>query len=400
MRILIITGVFPPRRYGGVTTISYLVSKKLKERGHEVTVFTTDVGNNPHSRLKVRSTDMLDGVQVHYFKNINNLLAFKHRILSPLGMIPALIRNTRSYDIIHLNGLRNIHDIVGAYFAKKYRVPYVQQSHGDIPRVMSKKGLKWLNDALFSYRLIKNAARVIALNEWEAGHYKAIGVPKEKIAIIPNGIDLSTFLNLPPRGFFKKRFHVPENRKIILYLGRIDEIKGVDLLVRAYANLVRNMRYENTILVIAGPDEVFLNKIKSLAISLDILNSILFTGPLYGEDKLRAYVDSDIYVLPSKYETFPMSLLEAYACAKPVICSKVGGLKDLVINGVTGFLVEPTNTKELAEKMLYLLDNNDKAKEMGVKARRLVEEKFSIDKVVSRLEILYEEVLKEWRRSE
>jgi glycosyltransferase involved in cell wall biosynthesis len=78
----------------------------------------------------------------------------------------------------------------------------------------------------------------------------------------------------------------------------------------------------------------------------------------------------------------------------------VGGLKDLVINGVTGFLVEPTNTKELAEKMLYLLDNNDKAKEMGVKARRLVEEKFSIDKVVSQLEILYEEVLKEWRRSE
>jgi len=392
MKILMISGVFPPRKYGGITAISYLIAKKLRERGNEVTVFTTDVGNDAYSRLNVQGVDIMDGVHVHYFRNISNMLAFKHRILLPVGMIPSLIKYINCYDIVHLNGLRNIHNVAAAHCAKKYGVPYLQQSHGDIPRIMEKKRLKRLYDMLLGYALLRNASRVIALNKFEAEQYRNMGISNSKIAIIPNGIDLSEFVNLPPKGLFKERFGIPENKKLILYLSRINKIKGTDFLVRAYAYLVKKMHYEDAVLVIAGPDEGFLKDVKLLTHSLGVSNSVLFTGPLYGKEKNSAYVDSDVYVLPSRYETFPMGLLEAYACGKPVIVSKVGGVKDLVIEGETGFFVEPGNIKQLATRLFFLLSNDNEARKMGIKGKMFVKN-FAIDKVVARLEELYREVV-------
>ncbi|MHA1834247.1 MAG: glycosyltransferase, partial [Candidatus Baldrarchaeia archaeon] len=102
-----------------------------------------------------------------------------------------------------------------------------------------------------------------------------------------------------------------------------------------------------------------------------------------------AYVDADVYVLPSRYETFPMGLLEAYACGKSVVASRVGGSKDLVINKVTGLLFDSGNVKQLASSIFYLLNNGDKVNEMRLRGRQFVEENFAIERVVDRLEDLY-----------
>jgi glycosyltransferase involved in cell wall biosynthesis len=118
----------------------------------------------------------------------------------------------------------------------------------------------------------------------------------------------------------------------------------------------------------------------------------MFVEPLYGRDKLAAYVDSDLCVLPSRYETFPMALLEVYACGKLIVASNVGGLKELIVDGETGLLFEAGDFKQMAEKMIYLLNNDDKAVEIGMKARGLVEERYSIDRVVDNLEELYMEI--------
>jgi glycosyltransferase involved in cell wall biosynthesis len=376
-----------------VTASSYVISKELVKRGHEVTVFTTDVGNDPYSRLNVRDVNTLDGITVYYFKNISNILAFKHRILTPWKMLPALVRNIHRYDIVHINGLRNIHDIMAFFCAKNYDVPYIQQSHGDIPRIMAKKRLKWLIDVSFSYSLIKNAQKVIALNRWEAEQYKRIGVPEEKIAIIPNGINLSEYAELPPKGLFKRKFNIPESKKVILYLNRIDKIKGTDILVKTYAHLVKKMGYKDAILAIAGPDEGFLNEVKSIANALNVSDSIIFTGPLYGKNKLQAYVDSDVYLLSSRYETFPMTILEAYACSKPVIAFDVGGLKDLVIDRETGFLVEFGEVEKLAKSILNILNDENMAIRMGLRGKKFLKENFTIEKVVTSLEKIYNEVV-------
>ena len=112
--------------------------------------------------------------------------------------------------------------------------------------------------------------------------------------------------------------------------------------------------------------------------------------------KLAAYVDADVYVLPSRYETFPTTILEAYACGKPVIASNIGGLKDMVIDRETGLLFQTGNAKDLARKILYALTHPEEIVHMGYEARKLVEQKFSIDRIVTVLEKLYVSVLREY----
>jgi glycosyltransferase involved in cell wall biosynthesis len=251
--------------------------------------------------------------------------------------------------------------------------------------------LKWFYDVFFGYRLLRDAAKVIALTSVETEQYKAMGVPGEKITIIPNGIDLSEYAELPPKGTFRKKFNIPEGKRIILYLGRINKIKGIDTLIEAYAYLRNKMNFKDAVLVIAGPDDGYTGEARALANSLRTSDEILFVGPLYDRDKLAAYVDSHLCVLPSRYETFPMALLEMYACGKPVIASNVGSLKELILDG-TGLLFDVGDSKQLAAKMTYLLNDCDKAEKLGRKASELVEEKYSIDKVVDMIERVYSEV--------
>jgi glycosyltransferase involved in cell wall biosynthesis len=307
-------------------------------------------------------------------------------------MIVKLWERLEDFDIVHVHFGRQLYD---AFFGLggNFCTPYVLQAHGALPHIGRMRRTKIVYDKLFGWRTIRNASKVIALNCVEAEQYKAIGVPEEKIAIIPNGINLSEYAELPPKGSFKRKFNIPEDRKIILYLGRIHKIKGIDVLVKAYAHLKNEMNFKDAILVIAGPDDGYLGEVRSLVYNLDIAGSVLFTGPLYGRDKLEAFIDSEVYVLPSKYETFPIALLEAYACGKPVIASKVGGLKDLVVDGETGLLFELGNIKQLAESIFNLLNDDNMVVKMGLKGKNFLEENFNIEKVVKKLEKVYEEVV-------
>ncbi|MEM2218470.1 MAG: glycosyltransferase family 4 protein [Thermoproteota archaeon] len=394
MKILQVCPIFPPRpkEFGsGVTQVVYNISKELAKRDHEVEVYTSDA-LNVNTKIEDKSDSMLiDGIKVYHFPYIMHYYTF---FLTP-SMIPAVRRTLKEFDVIHIHDFRTFQSLIVYYYARKHGVPYVLQAHGSTPRTGSWKTLKIIYDTFFGYKLLKNTSKVVALNQFEAEQYKRMGVPEEKIAVIPNGIDLSEYSNLPPKGLFKNKYNIPGEKKIILYLGRIHRIKGIDFLIKAYAYLTKEIGCKDAILVIVGPDDGYLNEAKTLAKTLNVEGSVTFTGPLYGRDKLEAYVDAEFYVSSSRYEAFPMTILEAYACAKPVIASNLGGLKDLVLNGETGLLFETGNFRQLAENMLYLLNNEEKTLEMGLNGRAFVEKNFSIEKVVDRLERLYNEVVLE-----
>ena len=364
------------------------ISEKLVERGHEVVVYTSNF-NRPNIQSE---TEHSNEVVVHFFRNVKPSVTRRLNVFVNASMIQTVREQLRSFDIIHLHEYRTFQNIVLHHYATKYGVPYVLQAHGSLPRIVAKQRLKWIYDVFCGYRLLRDASKVTALSQVEAQQYRDMGVPEEKIEVIPNGINLSEYTNLPHKGFFKKKFSIDGDEKIILYLGRIHKIKGIDFLVKAYAYLTKNMRHDDAILVIAGPDDGYLREVKSLVNSLGLNNKLLFVGPLYGRDKLKAYVDADLYVLPSRYETFPVAVLEAYACGKPVIASRVGGLKDLVINGVTGLLVEPGDVHRLANFIRFLLNDDERAEEMGLRGKQLVKENFTVEKVVDRLENLYRDI--------
>jgi len=344
-----------------------------------------------HGNDSLRSGhSVINGVDVYYSRSVWRSKTF---IVTP-NMFSLLSKNLSNYDVIHIHDCRSFQGISAFLFSKMRNVRYVFQPHGSylssLPGSLAKSTAKLALDKLVSYRIINNASKIIALSQVEAMQLKTIGVPEEKIAIIPNGIDLSEYADLPPKGCFKKKFNIKEDEKIILYLARIHKIKGVDILVRAFANVIKKL--DDVRLVVVGPDDGYLGELETLIKALKMENNVLITGPLYGRDKLEAYVDADVYVLPSRYETFPMTVLEAYACSKPVIASKVGGLEDLAINGETGLLVDLGNTEQLARNILYLLNDDGRAKEMGLRGKQFVKENFAIEKVADRLQCLYRDV--------
>jgi glycosyltransferase involved in cell wall biosynthesis len=279
------------------------------------------------------------------------------------------------------------------HYASKYNVPYIIQAHGSIPRI-DKKFRKLLYDFTFGYRVLNKASKVIALSKVEAEQYRSMSVPKEKIAIIPNGIDLSEYTNLPSRGTFKKKFGIPEDTKVILYLGRIHRSKGIDFLVKTYAYLIDKMGCRDAILVIAGPDDGYLNELKSLVRSTGLDDKVLFTGMLSEKDKINAYVDATICVYLSPYEPFGLVSLEAAACCKPIIVAEGTFLSEIVNQHGFGFSVRYGDFYKLAEIIHEIFTNDNLLITMGQKGREYVFKNCSWATLVAKLVKIYEEVRK------
>lgn len=394
MRILQVTNSFKNAwSAGGVARVAYDLSLGLTKNGHSVVVFTTDKGLDSTNFNKNQSI-LLDGMEVYYFKNLSRFLA--NQGISIPYYSPFIIRNKiKNSQIIHIHELRRIINILIYYYARKYKIPYIIHAHGAVfpNRRSAKKFLGVILDFLFTRRFLKSASKVIAVTNFEAKQYRDFGINKERIEIIPNGIDLSSIIDLSKKGIFRKKFGVSNDMQIILYIGRIYAIKGIDVLIKAFATLTESLT--KVILVITGPDSGFLDRLRVLINALKIEDRVLLTGPLYGNDKFEAYVDATVVVVPSRYEIFGNVVLESYACSVPVIASKVGGLQEIVAHQKTGLLVRSGDVNELSSSLTILLNNIELRDKLGVNAKKYVESTFSINKIIPKLEATYMDILKD-----
>ncbi|MEM3674483.1 MAG: glycosyltransferase [Candidatus Methanomethyliaceae archaeon] len=387
MRILQIIPVFSDP-FGGPVTVVRSISKELAKR-HEVTVYTTTALDSKHD-IPPNECEK-DGYKIIYFDRSIKPLCYSE-LLGPLNfsfeMARAIKNHISEFDVVHVHSWQQFPEIIVHHYAIKYRIPYTLQVHGSLTRIGAKKKLKLLYDILLGYQVLMDASKLIALHKVEAEQYKAIGIPEEKIDIIPNGIDLSEYANLPPKGYFKKKFGIPEEKKIILYLGRIHKTKGIDFLIKAYAHLTKRMGVKGTALVIAGPDDGYLNEAKVLVKSLNIAESVIFTGFIGREDKLKALVDAEVFVTPSFYG-FPVTFLEACATGVPIVTTSMGDSLEW-IDGKAGYVSKPS-VKDFTEKICTIL-NKEIRKNISNNCLNLAKE-FSIEKVVCKLERVYKEVL-------
>lgn len=180
----------------------------------------------------------------------------------------------------------------------------------------------------------------------------------------------------------------------MLFLSRIHERKGADLLLASFSRLKRTVDFPVT-LVVAGPDEGYLQNLKSLAKRLRIENEVLFPGLLQGREKLEAYVDADVFVLPSKdrYESFGNVALEALACGTPVIVTNNCGVSEWIGSNV-GFVIR-YDQMELCDALKAILQNEQLSKRLGDNGKKLISKEFGWDKGILQLEKLYEAVVNE-----
>lgn len=384
MKILHVIPIFsPPQLFGGSQRVVYLVSKELAKKGHEVVIYASDMKTLRERTDKI--IENINGVTVVHFKNVSSLLSSKTRLILTPRMKTDFESELRDFDVIHVHEARGFQHILVWWLTRKADVPYVVQAHGNLSEHFGGFSRR-IYDALFGKRILGDASKVIAVNRVEASNYTNFGVAKGKVEIIPNPIDKGEFYDLGGRGLFREKYNIEPNSKVILFIGRVHPIKGVDILLHAFANIVSEGKVEAT-LVIAGPDDGYVTECIKIA-KTHKLNNIIFAGQLWGKERIHAYFDADVIVLPSRYETFPMSVLEAYACGKPVVASKVGGLEELISNGETGELVNSGNISELSEAITHVL-SWDSFHNVAINARNRIMQRYSLESVVNKLELLY-----------
>jgi glycosyltransferase involved in cell wall biosynthesis len=379
MKILQLISYFNPR-FGGDVLACYNLSRQLAKKGHEVTILTTDFGYDPGFAQDLAS----EGITVVPFHAVAHIGLF---IYTP-SMNHWLRNNGMHVDLIHMHNFRSYQNNCMVSFALKNTIPYILQAHGSVQPFFEKQRLKKLYDLVWGTRLLKNVSRVIALCESEADQYRRMHIAEEKLTIIQNAIDLSDFSDLPVKGTFRKKYAIAENEKMILFLGRIHKIKGIDLLIAAYADLVKEI--PEIRLVIAGPDDHFLSVLMDQIRVLNLPKPPLFTGPLYNREKLAAYVDADVYVLPSRYETYPTTVLEAWACGTPVIVTTGCLSSDLVEKA--GYVSTP-DVNGLKKSILTVFGDETRRMKNKKAGLDLVKTELSMASFIRKIEDLYEETM-------
>ena len=395
MKILHVAHFFYPcLSAGGVVNASYQIASKQAE-DNEVKVITSDSCKERLKFPKGRYDVDVNGIKVDYFRNLSNRFKLATMLDTPL-YAPFRIKNCiRDYDIVHIHEHRQTLAILAAHYARKNNIPYIVQDHGSVLPFFQKEGLKNLFDKAFGFRILHNASCVFALTEVEKEQYLKMGVDEERIEIVPLGINLEEYENLPEHGQFRSRFNICDDDKLILFVGRLHEIKGLDLLMDSFNDFIKNEGNDDECssikLAIVGPDDGYLSHLEEKVGEYSLEENVIVTGPLYNDEKRQALVDCDLFVMPSKYESFTTSGLEAMACGKPLVLTKNNHIHDWV-DGNVGIACDDNNDslRKALEKMLF---DEDLAKAYGENGKRLIAEKYNWDIINKQILYIYNRFL-------
>ncbi|MCM8761655.1 MAG: glycosyltransferase [Candidatus Omnitrophica bacterium] len=389
MNVLMVTLAYDPAiAFGGPVKVVQNNARELVRRGHHVTVYCTNRLDHKQ-KMTCRTVEHQDrGVRVVYH-NAWFMPQWRGNFgpfISP-GMIAYLVQEGRAFDLIHINEARTFSTLVAGLYAQAMKIPYVIQAHGSFRYGLRYRRMKKLFDLSIGRRIFYGASKVIALTEGEISECQAVGIGRDKMELIRNGFDfISWKINREKRPAFRSKWGIPTDAVVVLFLGRIDKIKGPDILVEGFSKL----KAQDLYCVFSGPDDDFQFVVKDLIKKHGLSDRVMFTGLLNEVEVQAAYAAADIFALPSRFDTFPMAAVEALASGLPVLITETCQIAHL-INGRAGIVVRPESA-EIADGLRELLDPNVRDT-YARGARKLAEEEFSIEKTVDRLEEVYRQVI-------
>jgi glycosyltransferase involved in cell wall biosynthesis len=265
------------------------------------------------------------------------------------------------------------------------------QSQVDIPQVANTR-------LRIEREILERANCVVATSPQEQETLRSLVSTRGQIEVIPCGTDTTNF-RLTSKTHARAKLKLDSREKIILYVGRFDERKGIETLVRAFALLRKEQNFENLKLLIVGgssanmPDGEERERIEHIVNDLGVKESTIFVGRI-GHDILPLYYTAaDVCVIPSHYEPFGLVAIEAMACGVPVVASNVGGLRFTIIPEETGLLVEPKDIEAFANGIHRILFDELWVRKIRKQASANVNQRFSWTGVTIQLSELYRHVL-------
>ena len=360
MRILEVTQCYYPfLAMGGPTVKVRALANGLAASGHDVTVLTVDLGLDRQKQEAIGAVParwgfeaIENGVEAVYLRT-----RARYRALTWNPGARSFCRERlKGYDLAHIYGL---YDLLGPRVARECRRigrPYVVEPMGMFVPIVRNILMKRLYHDTLGGPLLRGASRVIATAEQERQELLNGGIPDSKIVVRRNGIDVPT--EFPVAGSFREQWNIPRDAKLVLFLGRLVSKKSPDLMLEVFSRWTRRGNgSRGSVLIMAGPDEGdgFRQHLESLAAKMSLNCRVLFTGPLYGNDKWSAYRDADVFVLPSQNENFGNTAAEAIACGTPVLVTDRCGIAPMVEQGAG--LVVPHECDALEAGMARILED-------------------------------------------
>ncbi|MBI2875296.1 MAG: glycosyltransferase family 4 protein [Candidatus Tectomicrobia bacterium] len=360
---------------GGVPAIVYYLLKNLSPERYELYLYGLK-GYADHADVREE--------QAERFRKLGVKIFFPDRDEKKFYVVKELcqwiIRD--QVDILHTHSYKpNIYGRLAGILCKDLKIIGHYHNYYDD---------KWEKDGslVFDQLLERFSDRLIACSESVRRHVsERVGIPLEKIEMIANGVDLDRFGVQYDIERVKTELGIPLGSKVVGIIGRISEQKAQDDFIKA-AKMIHQSVPEAVFLIVgAADDDVLMDRLRRLAVELGIEREVLFID--YVSDIPKIYSVLDVLIVPSRWEGFGLILVEAMAAGKPIVATRVGPIPEVVVSGETALLVPPSSPHCIASEAVFLLQNPDRAREMGQKGRER-SKRFSWEKAGMQLDDLYQ----------
>jgi phosphatidyl-myo-inositol dimannoside synthase len=372
--ILIFSEDFPPNS-GGIAQWAAGIATSLQRMKYIIQVITRHISTDAEI-IQLQETYpviQVDGNRWRQFRSYYTFRAMK-----------ALYKREKAPDVVIATTWNIARGMTG--ILKKHGTKLIVVVHGlEVTRKMNWMKRVWL------IKTLKSAHRVIAVSNFTRNRIiSQYHIPQEKIITLPNGVDPQRFCPLADISILQNRFGLVD-KKIILTLARLQERKGHDKVIEALPIVLKQV--PNAHYLISGEKKgKFYKKIDQQVKDMGLESHVTFTGYVEPEEINLFYNLCNVYIMPSRElketgdtEGFGITFLEANACEKPVIGGRSGGVVDAIENGETGYLVDPLDVAEIAEKLILLLTNDEHAHLLGQQGRQRILKSYTWDAVARRM---------------
>ncbi len=374
---------------GGMEIHGKLLSEGLVERGHAVTVISTQ---HPQGM----EFEEVNGLRLYYLKN--TIFASKRGEWKTASLKKFIeLEQINNFDIICSMSVIIPKELI--VVAVERKIPVVVISEGTevmmllsgIKQTLShKRGFKSLIKIFLSFLyyyflwelLYKKYDSIIAVSDEVANAiHKWQLVDHEKIHTVYNGVEINLFSpDQSERERIRRTLAISDEEKVLLFFSFVTKQKGLHLLIKSLPGILKENNYVK--LLVAG-DGNYLTEAKQLVGQLGLDSYVVFTGYIPHEEAPNYINASDVFVLPTiRQEGMPFSLLESMSCGKPIIASRTGGIPSVIDDGINGLLIPPGNVSKLTEKVIFLLNNKDFADKLAINARKKAIQSFSHEKMM------------------
>lgn len=376
MNVLNVNSYIDLKTGGGTAERTFKMSRFLALQGNKCTILTINTGIDESIVSALRPADIF----------LTGLLWRRYFI--PLVRWKTILKLVENADIVHLMGHWSILNALVYIATKRSKKPYVVCPAGALPLFGRSNYLKKIYNFVIGRRIIKNASAWIAVTSAEFVQFESYGIPASQVTVIPNGVSAEDFPQIDVQSY--KHSIGLACKPIILFMGRLNPIKGPDLLLEAFALI--HKRIPEFHLVFAGPDEGMKSSLIEMAQQSNLSEYVHFLGYVDGIDKSAAYRMAYLLVVPSRQEAMSIVALEAAVCGTPVMLTDQCGFSE--VKSIRSDFEVPADIKGIANGLLSLLDESEKLKHDAALLQEFVIKRYSWDSIVHEYIELYASILK------